>query len=160
MSALTDTQNDHAARITSLEKASREHLHLIWQHQLCKEDSENRSCRHNIRLQGLPEATTGTDLKPLVTAILNTVLGREASFPIELDRVHRVGGIKRDRNDCLRDVLCRVHYYTLKELMHKAWHLGPVDFDSSAIHLYPDLSRNTLYMRPIFCPLLDLIHQA
>lgn len=44
--------------------------------------------------------------------------------------------------------------------MSKAWRLGPVDFDGSSIHLYPDLSLNTLYMPRVVRPLLDLIRQA
>lgn len=30
--------------------------------------------------------------------------------------------------------------------MQKAWSQGPVDFFGAPIHLYPDLSRNTLHM--------------
>lgn len=76
----------------ALESASTVHPQRLWQHQLCIEDSENRSHRNNIRLQGIPEATSGTNLRPTGLSILNKVLGREAKSPIELDRVHRVGG--------------------------------------------------------------------
>lgn len=161
VSVLATTQDDHAARIVALESATTSHLSRLRQHQLRIEDSENRSRRNNIRIQGVPEATSGTDLKPTVVSILNQVLGREVTSPIELDRVHRVGGMGGDRSDRPRDVLCRVHYYTLKEeIMRKAWRLGPVEFDGSTVHLYPDLSRNTLYMRRAVRPLLDLIRQA
>lgn len=44
--------------------------------------------------------------------------------------------------------------------MRKAWNMGSVDFFGASIHLYPDLSRNTLYMRRVVRPLLDLIRQA
>lgn len=92
VSVLTTAQDDHEARITALESSSATHLRRLCQQQLRIEDCENRSCRNNIRLQGIPEATSGTELKPTVITILNKVLGREAASPIELDRVHRVGG--------------------------------------------------------------------
>lgn len=44
--------------------------------------------------------------------------------------------------------------------MSKVWRLGAVDFDSSSIHLYPDLSGHTMYMRWVVGPLLDLICQV
>lgn len=161
VSVLTTAQDDHEARITALESSSATHLRRIRHQQLRIEDSENRSRRNNIRLQGIPEATSGAELKPTVITILNKALGREATSPIELDRVHRVGGPGGARDGRPRDVLCRVHYYTLKEeIMRKAWNLGPVDFFGAPIHLYPDLSRNTLYMRRVVRPLLDLIRQA
>lgn len=125
------------------------------------ENSENRSRSNNVRLQGIPEATSGTDLKSTVITILNRVFDREASSPIELDQVHRVGGPRRDSSGRPWDVLWRVHYYTLKEdLIRKAWRMGPVDFDGASIHFCLNLSRNTLHMCPVVHPLLDLIHQA
>ncbi|XP_073479740.1 protein HIDE1 [Aquarana catesbeiana] len=89
VSVLTTAQDDHEARITALESASATHIRRLRHQQLRIEDSENRSRRDNIRLQGLPEATSGAKLKPTVISILNKVLGREAATPIELDRVHR-----------------------------------------------------------------------
>lgn len=141
LSGLATSQADHAAHITALESMSKAHLHRMRQHQLRIEDSENRSRQNNIKLQGIPKATSGTNLRPTVISILNQVLEREVSSPIEHDQVHRVGG---QGGGCPRDVLCQVHYYTLNEaLLRKAWYLGPVDFDGYSIHLYPDLSRNS-----------------
>lgn len=91
VSALNTTQDNHEARIIALKSSSATHLRRLRHQQLRMEESENRS-RRNIRLQGIPEATSGADLKPTVITVLNKVLGRETSSPIELDRVHRVGG--------------------------------------------------------------------
>lgn len=137
-STLATTQADHATRLMVLKPASKAHLYQVRQHQLRIEDSENRSCRNNNRLKGIPKATSGTDLRPTAISILNQVLGREASSSIELDRVHRVGGPGGDRGGCPRDVLCRVHYYTLKEELLQ--------------------SRNSRYMQKVVRPLL--IRQA
>lgn len=88
VSVLAATQKGHATRITTLESPSKIHLHRLQPHQLYIEDGENRSHRNNIRLQGISEATSGDDLRPTVISILNQVLGRKASTPIELDQVH------------------------------------------------------------------------
>lgn len=89
------------------------------------------------------------------------MLGRDANDPIELDRVQQVTSPREDLAKHPWDVLCWVHYYMLKEeIMWKAWHHGPLDFDSSTVHLFPDLSNNTLHMRRVVRPLLDVICQV
>lgn len=44
--------------------------------------------------------------------------------------------------------------------MFKAYRLGPLDFDGSTIHLFPDLSKHSLYMCLVVRPLLNVICQA
>lgn len=91
MSAIVTTQADCAARLLALASVSASHLSHLHQHQFRIEDREHRSRINNIRLKGIPETTSGIDLKLTVITMLHLALGKEAS-PIDLDRVHRVGG--------------------------------------------------------------------
>lgn len=109
-----------------------------------------------MRLRGLPEATGAEDLEASVTAIFQGVLGTP-QVSIELDRVHRTLGHRSSDPDRPRDVLCRVHRYTQKDLiLRKAWEQGEVSFDGAGIKILPDLSRATLLRRAMLKPVLEL----
>ncbi|XP_018426331.1 PREDICTED: von Willebrand factor A domain-containing protein 5A-like [Nanorana parkeri] len=99
VSALSVTVSTHNACIDALEATQAAHRSHLQQLQLRVEDGENRSRRNNIRLRGIPEATQGPHLHATVTAILNSVLGKPPTEPIELDRVHRVAGAGVDRQN-------------------------------------------------------------
>lgn len=108
------------------------------------EDLDNRGRRNNIRVRGLPEATQEEDLPSTLQAIFNNILGHPEHQRIKLDRAHRAlhprGPVSRPR-----DVICRVHNYTLKEaIMRKACNMRTVDFDGAPIQLFPGLSWITL----------------
>lgn len=46
--------------------------------------------------------------------------------------------------DFLRDMLCRVHFFTItEEILHLAWSRAPIDFDGAMIRIYPYVSRQT-----------------
>lgn len=64
-----------------------QHLHAL---RLQQDDLENRSRRNNLKLWGIPEATTVRELCPTVATILNKILGRDPAAAMELDRVHRI----------------------------------------------------------------------
>lgn len=83
--------------------------------QLQMDDLENRNRCNNIKLRGIPEATTGADLIAIVKGILNTYLDKPPESELELDRVHRVGPHTAFPHTGTRDVLCRVHFSTIKE---------------------------------------------
>ncbi|XP_056372467.1 uncharacterized protein LOC130267160 isoform X2 [Hyla sarda] len=109
--SMRDMQN--ALQPTSNHHALAEHL----------DDVENRSCRNNIRIRGLPTATRSQDLQPTVIGIFNMLLGCLPETHIEIDRVHRV--LKAPSTDPARprDVICSIHCYTLKEqIMPKIRH--------------------------------------
>nr|AWH61093.1 L1 transposable element [Pyxicephalus adspersus] len=125
------------------------------------DDLENRSRRNNVHLRGIHNAMANADLHATVTTIFNMILDRPLDTPIEIDRVHRVRSVRDRSSNLPNDVLCRVHYYTVKEeIMRKAWRLGPVDFDGASVQLLPDVPAQTLHMRRVLCPLLELIRSA
>lgn len=121
-------------------------------------DGENRSRRNNIRVRGLPEATSGGDLRATIVAIFNRLLDKPPTAELELDHVHRVQGPRGGDDLAPRDILARVHYYTIKEeILRKAWSQGPLDFDGASVQLFPDLSRLALRMRGQMRTLLEAI---
>lgn len=123
------------------------------------EDLDNRGRRNNIRVRGLPEATQEEDLNVTLQAIFNSILGRPEHQRVKLDRAHRAlrhcGPGSRPR-----DVICRMHNYTLKEdIMRKARNMHAIDFDGASIQLFPDLSWITLQQRRSLQPLLTLLRE-
>lgn len=59
--------------------------------------------------------------------------------------------------DRLRDIICRVHHYSHKELiLLKAWETGDIDFDEASLWILPDLSRMTLQRRALLKPVLEI----
>ncbi|KAM5140586.1 uncharacterized protein ACMZJ9_014461 [Mantella aurantiaca] len=125
-------------------------------HQLLIDDLENRSRRNNLKIKGLPESISSSDLKSTVSHIINEILECPMDTPLEIDRIHRSLGPSSSERP--RDVICRIHYYTTKEqIIQKAWEKRPIRFQESNIYILPDLSRRTLFMRSQLKPLLTLI---
>lgn len=110
------------------------------------EDAKNRTKRNNIRLKGIPEATLGADLLASVVAIFNQLLGDPPSNVIEINPVYRVPVMRDVSLTAPQDVLCCVHFFTIKEaIMRAARQKGPLDFDEAQVHLFLDLCHHTLY---------------
>ncbi|PIO28748.1 hypothetical protein AB205_0221580 [Aquarana catesbeiana] len=169
VTVLESSASTSDARIAAMEQEQRGFRRHLVDIQLKLDDGENRSRRNNLRLRGIPEATMGSDLRATVVAILNQVLGKPPAAELELDRVHRIPGPRippaasqdPDATDLPRDVLCRVHFFTIKEeIMRLAWERGPIDFDGALIRIYPDISRQTRAMRGLMRPLLEVIRAA
>ncbi|KAM9330759.1 uncharacterized protein PAF06_017819 [Gastrophryne carolinensis] len=56
------------------------------------------------------------------------------------------------------DVICRLHYYSVKEeILRKAWERDRICFDGATIQIFPDVSRRSLHMRGLLRPLLAKI---
>lgn len=75
------------------------------------DDFEKRSCRVNIHIRGLPEATGPRTLQ----GIFKQLLGREAPDHIEIDQARRALSPPPEDPDKLRDIICKLHKYALKE---------------------------------------------
>lgn len=119
-------------------------------------DLENRHRRNNIRFRGIPESVGDGDLKPVVINICKSFLKQPPQDQIEIDRVHRVPSRKGGSADRPRDVLCRIHFFSIKEeVMRAAWDKGAYDLEGKKIILLQDLSSKTLRMRRVLKPLLE-----
>lgn len=73
----------HGAAIQQVQMVISMHAqHLIDMH--CHmEDLDNRGCRQNLRVRGIPESVEGLRLQPVVWAIFNILLDRPLDAPIE-----------------------------------------------------------------------------
>lgn len=77
---------------------------------------------------------------------------------IELVRIHREPLFRRPEATCPRDILCRFHYYSIKEeMLRRTWMWGAVDFDGASIYFLLDVSSQILYKWPLLKPLLKKI---
>lgn len=129
---------------------------------LCQlDDTENRSRRANIRIRGLPEATGPRDIIPTLEGIFKEILGLPATATIEIDRAHRaLKPPSQDANNP-RDIICKLHKYTLKDrIMQKMRGKPYFDFDGAHLAFYQDISRRTLMQRRALRPLLTAIQDA
>ena len=54
------------------------------------EDGENRSCRYNVRIRGIPESVSNQDLQQYVQDLCKSLLHSSDDNLIELDLTHRV----------------------------------------------------------------------
>lgn len=158
MQALEDSQTSLQSQVSSIQSASatRDALHHSLISQM--DDQENRNRRNNIRLRGVPELVRPQDLIPSLTKLFNNILGKDPGDRIEFDRAHRALRPQNADSSRPRDVVCRVHLYSLKEeVMRKARMAGDLTVAGAKIALYPDLSRRTLRLRASLRPLLSVL---
>lgn len=149
-SALRQELQEHRSQHQSQILLLQEHL----------DDLENRHRRNNLRIRGLPESVGRADLRSTVVNIFNSILRQEQPREIMIDRVYRSLGPPAIDPARPRDIICRVHYYTLKEeILRKAWENGQTEWEGSQIQIFPDVSKRTLQMRRSLKPLLARIKE-
>ncbi|KAG8580053.1 hypothetical protein GDO81_007107 [Engystomops pustulosus] len=157
---LEQAQSSTAMSLESIQDMIQQHhaqLHALQQHM---DDIENRSRRNNLRIKGLPESVQPATLFSTITEILNGILGRPPNTPIEIDRAHRALRPLDLNAQIPRDVVCRIHFYSLKEqILLKLRNQKQVTFQGTSIKILPDLSRYTLAQRAAVRPLLDMLKE-
>lgn len=140
--------------LQSHEEILNTHTVMLQQLSYKQDDIENRNRCNNIRICGLPEPVEPKDLSMAVTAIFNQLLKKPKENPIELDRVHRTSGPCNPNPFFVRDTLCRVHFYEVKEaIMRAASTQDTTLYKNTPVMLLPDLSHQTLAMRKALKPL-------
>lgn len=134
-----------------------QHIHMLF---AIAEDHENRNRRNNLRIRGVPESVTTANILPTLKKLFNDLLGNPETSPIEIDRAHRTLGPKNPDPNRPRDILCRIHYFTVKELiLRKARDRGDIFIEACKIQLLSDLSKMTLDKRRALRPLLDILRE-
>lgn len=104
------------------------------------EEIEDWGRGNNLQLRGLPEATGAENLPATTLAIYQQLAGDLFPASLEFDRIHRVLGTRSPDPERPRDVICRIHCYSHKEIMmRKAWEAERVEFDGAVIKILPDL---------------------
>lgn len=90
----------------------------------------------------------------VLQTICNNLLGVPATTQVEMDRALK----PKDQAPKPRDVICRVHSFTLKEdIMRNARVIKLILVDGAPVKLFPDLSWITLRKRKLLQPLLNLL---
>lgn len=134
-----------------------QHIHMLY---AIAEDHENRNRRNNLRIRGIPETVSTTNILPTLKKLFNDLLGEPETSQIEIDRAHRTLGPKSSDPNRPRDILCRLHYFTIKELiLRKARDKGDIYLADCKIQLLSDLSKMTLDKRRALRPLLDALRE-
>lgn len=112
------------------------------------EDAENRSCRSNLCLRGIPEMID--DLQSFTTALFQEL---SPSIPIErleFDRIHRA--LTRRR--------VKLHFFHTKEqLLTAARNKNSLQFQSHTYQLFSDLEPLTIAKRRAMKPQLQILLQ-
>lgn len=161
MNAGETTVTDLALRVKQIEDTQATQTKLVLTQQLHLEEIEDRSRRNNLRIRGLPEATGTEDLSATATAIFREIASTDFPATLSFDRIHRALGPKSTDPNRPRDVICRIHQYTHKEIiLRKAWEMRDVEFDGANLQIMPDLSRATLQRRAMLKPVLELAQHA
>ncbi|KAM9311579.1 rap guanine nucleotide exchange factor 6-like [Gastrophryne carolinensis] len=125
IASLEDSRTDHETRLVALERAQELHHQQLIDLRLQTDDQENRNRRNNLKIRGIPESVRSETLRPLAMEMFNFMLGRPPDAELLIDRIHRVAGRPARAPQAPRDVLCRIHFFTIKEdILRLAWERG------------------------------------
>ncbi|KAG8451976.1 hypothetical protein GDO86_003963 [Hymenochirus boettgeri] len=154
LEATQEQTNQHIGNVT---RVLNDHSRAIRDLFRQMEDLENRGRRNNIRIRGLPETVQDGALLESVTSLFHTILESDPSQIIELDRIHRSLRPKAS-SKFPRDVICRVHYFAIKEQILTQYRtISSLTHEGAEIQLFPDLSPSTLARRRQLRPLLQAL---
>lgn len=144
--------------VTEVQDSIKEHEDVLNLYKDQLDDYENRDRRQNIRIKGLSETIQTTDLTSVAQKVFCQIMGTSIPESIEIDRIHRVPTYSTQNREKARDVICRLHKYTIKETIMRMARSSPeILFDGMTLSLYPDLTRRTLFQRRAVRPLLEAL---
>ncbi|CAH2225898.1 Hypothetical predicted protein [Pelobates cultripes] len=78
-------------------------------------DLEDRSCRNNIRVRGVPETILGADLPVYLQQLFKAIQPTMELADLRLDTAHRVSKPAKLAQDIPRDIVTKLHYFSAKE---------------------------------------------
>lgn len=135
--------------VADVQDAIKNHEDVLNSYRDQLDDYENRDRRQNICIKGFHESIQTPELVSTVQKIFCQILGDFALESIETDRAHRTPSHNAQKVETPRDVICKVHKYTVKESIMKMARSKPeIVLDSINIALYPDIlsrTRSTLF---------------
>lgn len=151
------TVSSHQATQDNVIGQHTQQIHMLF---AIAEDHENRNRRNNLRVRGIPESVPTAQILPTLKRLFNNLLEVADTSPLEIDRAHRTLGPKNQDPNRPRDILCRMHYFTVKEqILRKARDRGDITLDGCQVQLLSDLSKMTLDKRRALRPLLDMLRE-
>ncbi|CAH2313868.1 Hypothetical predicted protein [Pelobates cultripes] len=78
-------------------------------------DLEDRSCRNNIRVRGVPESIAGPDIPEYLRQLFTAIQPSLEPADLRLDRAHRVPKPATLARDIPRDIVTKLHYFSAKD---------------------------------------------
>ena len=124
---------------------------------------ENYTRRQNIRIVGIPENAEGPRPSEFITKLLIDVFG-EDNFekPPSVDRAHRSLAPKPvDGDNRPRPFIVKLHHFQTKELILRlARQKGPLSYNGSRFHIFPDYSPDINKRRAAFSESKKKLHAA
>ncbi|KAM3607870.1 uncharacterized protein V6R79_015464 [Siganus canaliculatus] len=104
--------------------------------------------RNNVRVTGIAENAEKQDLAGFVLTLLAEQLEIDINEGFELERIHRVGPRREDRN---RHILVRFLRFSAREaVLRAARRKGRVEWQGKRISFFQDLSQDVLQLRRKF----------
>ncbi len=158
-----DGMNEFDKRLSSVETSQ---TSLAKENEALKEKVtylENYTRRQNIRIVGIPENAEGPRPSEFITKLLIDVLG-EDSFekPPSVDRAHRSLAPKPvDGDNRPRPFIVKLYHFQTKELiLCLARQKGPLSYNGSKFHIFPDYSPDVNKKRTAFSESKKKLHAA
>uniref|UniRef100_A0A8C5PLJ3 Uncharacterized protein n=2 Tax=Leptobrachium leishanense TaxID=445787 RepID=A0A8C5PLJ3_9ANUR len=150
---LEEGTGDLVAAHNALARTTDTLSHRMDRMELALEDVANRSRRNNIRLRGLPESVQTRELHETVLGLLKRLVPEVPPAKLLMDRIHRALRAPRADSQQPRDVIFRLHYYTVKEeVMRKSRDVDLV-YEDVKLALFQDLAPETLQRRRAWRPI-------
>ncbi|CAH2321016.1 Hypothetical predicted protein [Pelobates cultripes] len=85
-------------------------------------DNEDRDRRNNIRIRGIPENVSPQDLTHYVQKLFKSLIPSMTDADLRLDRTHRLPKPRHLPATIPRDVITRLHYFTVKDQIMQTRH--------------------------------------
>lgn len=114
-------------------------------------DIEDRNRRNNIKITGIPESVSNSEVTVYFQQVMITLLHPASKHDLIIDRAHRLPKPKNVAAAAPQDVIMRVHFYHIKEAqLPELYH---------HLKLFADLSQYTIQARRALQPVTLALRQ-
>lgn len=123
-------------------------------------DIEDRNRRNNVKIRGVPELVSPSDLSSYVQQLIKAVLPSTTTHDLIIDRAHRLPKPKSLPDSTPRDVIVRIHFFHIKDdFMQTARKLPQLPDPYHRVKLFADLSQFTIRARQRLAPITATLRQ-
>ncbi|CAH2249139.1 Hypothetical predicted protein [Pelobates cultripes] len=123
-------------------------------------DLEDRSCRSNLRLCGIPEEVLEAGLPTFVNGFFKALLPDILVNMLLLYRLHRVPKPKHIAASLPRDPLLKAHYFHVKELiLLRSCTAKDLPPEFTKVRVFADISAATLQHRKAFQKVTEVLRE-